>query len=233
MQFIPAKHFRQGGNLPLTRIVIHDMEYPEKPDAAEAVAQIFHTSDRVSSAHYCVDNNSIVRCVQDDDTAYHAPPNQHSIGIEHAGYARQTTGDWLDEYGTKMLRDQSAPLVRGLCDRYGIPKRWLTVEQIRAGWHGVTSHNNVSLAFHQSTHTDPGPNFPIDQYMEWVIGPPPIPGGDMPLDAADKQFITDTVYNITKGWTDQIIAALGESGNATPEQIADAVLDAEAERLKD
>lgn len=220
MQFIQAKHFRQGGNLPITRIVLHDMEMPEKPDTAEACARYFQTIDRPASAHYCVDNDSIVQCVLDTDTAYHAPPNQHSIGVEHAGYARQATGEWLDDYGVSMLRDVSAPLVRGLCEKYDVPKVWLTVDDLLAGKRGITSHNNVSLAFHQSTHTDPGPNFPITQYMQWVTQSQ---GDDMPLDPNDKQFITDTVFNITGGWTREIIKAIEEikNGGATADQILD------------
>lgn len=178
--FIQARWYRQGGNDPVTRVVLHDMEYPEKPDAAEAVAQMFATTDREASAHYCVDNNSVVGCVHETDIAFHAPPNTGSVGIEHAGYARQTTGDWLDAYGAAMLRDHSAPLVRDICSRHGIPLTWLSVDDLKANpkAKGITSHNNVSRAFGQSTHTDPGPNFPYDQYMAWVRQdptPPPAP----------------------------------------------------------
>lgn len=191
MNFVQAKHFRQGGNTPITRIVIHDAEYPEKLTAAEDIAKYLQRVERKASAHYCCDADSIVQCVRDEDGAYHAPPNQHSIGIELAGYAKQTTEDWLDDYGTRMLRDQAAPLVRGLAAKHDVPLRWLTVEQVVAGWHGITSHNNVSLAFHQSTHTDPGGNFPIDQFMAWVKQE-----DDMPLNQADKELIETIVYNI-------------------------------------
>lgn len=193
MKFVQAKHFRQGGNLPITRIVIHDMEFPEKITAAEDVAAYFQRerfdkNDKPikTSAHYCCDSDSIVQCVRDEDSAYHAPPNQHSIGIELAGYARQNNDEWLDSYGIGMLRDQAAPLVRGLAYKYDVPLYWLSVEQVRAGHRGITSHNNVSLAFGQSTHTDPGPSFPIHEFMGWVVGPPPVP---QPQPEEDMAFI--------------------------------------------
>ncbi len=186
--FVQARWYRQGGNEPVSRIVIHDAEYPEKLSAAEDIAKYFQRVERKASAHYCADADSVVQCVLEADGAYHAPPNAHSIGIELAGYAKQTTADWLDAYGTAMLRDHAAPLVAELCARHSIPIRWLTVEQVVAGWHGVTSHNNVSLAFHQSTHTDPGGNFPIDQFMAWVLDaadpqphPQPVEDNDVPL----------------------------------------------------
>ena len=30
---------------------------------------------------------------------------------------------------------------------------------------GITTHVVVTNAFHKSDHTDPGPNFPIDDYI--------------------------------------------------------------------
>lgn len=168
MKFIEARWHGQGGNDHPGRIVIHDAEYPEKITGAEDVAAYFQHVDRKASAHYVCDADSTVQCVKATDTAYHAPPNAHSIGIELVGYAKQTTVDWLDDFSVAMLRDQAAPLVRDIAATYGIPLVWLSVADLLAGKHGITSHNNVSLAFKQSTHTDPGGNFPIDQFMAWV-----------------------------------------------------------------
>lgn len=184
MKFIEARWHGSGGNDHPTRVVIHDAEYPEKLDAAVAVAHYFQHVDRKASAHYVCDDRETVQCVKGGDVAYHAPPNKNSIGIELVGYAKQTTADWLDAYGVAMLRDQAAPLVRDLCATLGIPRMWLSVADLKAGRSGITSHNNVSLAFGQSTHTDPGGNFPIDQFMAYVLE-----GDDMPLSDADLEKI--------------------------------------------
>jgi hypothetical protein len=150
-------------------IVLHDMEAPEKSTTAEAVANYFASTANKTSCHYCVDSDSIVQCVRENDIAYHAPPNHHSIGVEHAGYARQTRAQWLDAFGVKMLA-LSAGLVRDLCAKYDIPLVFLSVADLKAGKRGITTHANVSKAFGQSTHTDPGTNFPIDYYMDLLRG---------------------------------------------------------------
>jgi hypothetical protein len=37
-----------------------------------------------------------------------------------------------------------------------VPVRFLSAQQLLAGEHGITTHANVTQAFHQSTHWDPG-----------------------------------------------------------------------------
>ena len=187
MKFVKARWFHAGDNGTVNRIVLHDMEMPEKPDTAEACANYFAGTDKKASAHYCVDNNSAVQCVKESDIAFHAPPNTGSIGIEHAGYARQSTGEWLDEFGLAMLRDVSAPLVRDIAQRHNVPLRWLSVADLQAGKRGITSHNNVSKAFGKSTHTDPGPNFPVPEFMAWVTNTQEAPD----MDAQQNQMLID------------------------------------------
>lgn len=179
--FVQAKHYRDGGNLPVHRIVIHDMEFPERSTAAEDVAAYFKRGPVRASAHYCCDNNSIVQCVSEDDIAFHAPPNSHSIGVELAGYAKQSPAEWRDPFSSAMLH-RAAQLVAEVCTRHGVPPVWLTPADLKAGKRGITSHNNVSKAFGQSTHTDPGPAFPAGWFIDLVraaLGAPqPSPGGD-------------------------------------------------------
>lgn len=179
-------------------IVLHDMEAPEKGNTAESVAAYFAKGGpSPSSAHYCIDNDSIVQCVQDNVIAYHAPPaNPYAIGLEHAGYASQSTTDWLDDYGKAMLGN-SIRLSADLCRKYNIQPVFLTVDDLKAGrLNGITTHANISAAFHKSTHTDPGPQFPIGYYM-FCLGslltppqsapnpvPPPVAPAPAPTPAA-------------------------------------------------
>lgn len=167
--FVQARYFNVANNRKIDLVVIHDMEHPEEPDAAEKVARWF--SSKISpqaSAHYCVDNNSIVQCVLDKNIAWQAPgANSNGIGIEHAGYASQRAEQWADPYSTAEL-DLSARLTRQLCDNFSIPIAYVDVAGLRAGTRGITTHAAVSLAFKKSTHTDPGPNFPMAHYIELV-----------------------------------------------------------------
>lgn len=169
MQFIQAKYYKAVTTRTINGIVIHTMEAPEKGDTAEQIANYFHSGiTHPASAHYCIDNNSEVQCVKDMDVAYHAPGvNSSFLGFEHAGYARQTPADWQDPYSQDLLK-RSAGLAALKCIQYNIPVVWLSSADLIAGKRGFTSHVNVTNAFHKSTHTDPGPAFPVDQYLQYV-----------------------------------------------------------------
>ena len=120
------------------------------------------------SAHYCVDVNSIVQCVRDQDVAWHAPGANHDgIGIEHAGRAKQTGRDWNDAYSVGCW-SLSAGLVADLCRAYEIPVTWLYAADLKAGKRGITTHDAVSKAFKRGSHWDPGTGFPIERYLSLV-----------------------------------------------------------------
>jgi hypothetical protein len=174
--FVPAKWFTKGPrNCAITVLVIHDMEAPEGPKTAENVAAYFaDPKDKAgnpvkASAHFNVDCDSIVQSVREEDIAWHAPgANSNGIGIEHAGYARQTREEWLDEYSTATLK-LSAKLVAELCKKYEIPAVWLTVDELKANKPGICGHVDITNAFNGGKgHSDPGPNFPKDVYIQWV-----------------------------------------------------------------
>lgn len=152
-------------------VVIHDMEFYERSDTAEVIAHDFATRPATSkaSAHICVDSNSIVQCVRDRDIAYAAPGANHDgIQIELAGFGSQTREQWLDFYGIALLALGSDATAQ-YCIKYGLPVRKLTVAQVRDGvTKGICGHADVTAAFHKSTHTDPGPNFPWDYFVESV-----------------------------------------------------------------
>lgn len=147
-------------------IGIHTMEAPETSQTAENVARYFHTVD--ASAHWCVDNNSRVRSVEDRDTAWTLPPiNHRSKNIEFAGYARQTAADWKDDYSIAMLE------IGALCAaewviKYKIPIRRLTAAQIANGSKGFAGHVDVNKVYKRSSHWDPGPYFPWTYFLQRV-----------------------------------------------------------------
>ena len=73
MLLLPGAPFLSLSLFAIDVLVIHTMESPEKPDTAESVANWFSGSTAPqASAHYCIDGNSIVQCVHDDDVAWHA-----------------------------------------------------------------------------------------------------------------------------------------------------------------
>lgn len=151
-------------------IVIHDMEYPEKPDTAEVIAHDFATrgEDNKASAHICVDCNSIIRCVEDNDIAYAAPGcNSDGIQIELAGYGRQTREEWLDPYGIALLALASDATAQ-FCLKYGVPPVQLSNAELKGGKKGIVGHYQVSAVYKRSDHTDPGSHFPWDYFLASV-----------------------------------------------------------------
>ena len=149
-------------------VVMHTMEIAERKDAAEICARWFAAPASRVSAHYCVDANSVVQCVRESDIAWHARGgNTTSIGVELAGFARQTRKDWADAYSTAVLRRASS-LVADVCRRRGIPVRWLAAADLVAGRHGITGHADVSEAYGKSDHWDPGPGFPVERLLALV-----------------------------------------------------------------
>lgn len=165
--YVPARD--QWPGLTPIGLTIHDMEAPEKGSTAESVAQYFRNPQRTSSAHYCLDIDSIVQCVRDNHRAAHAKGvNSKHLGLEHAGYAGQTAAEWLDAYSWAMLQ-RSAKFAAAKCNQYGIPKIYLPASELRRGnFRGITTHNDVSMAIPGSGHWDPGPNFPMGRYIELV-----------------------------------------------------------------
>jgi hypothetical protein len=171
IKFVQARNYTKGRIAPIKWVVIHDMEAAESAKTAENVAAWFAgAAAPQASAHYCVDSDSIVQCVKETDTAWHAPgANAAGIGIELAGYAKQTAAEWADEFSEAMLRRASC-LVSDICKRHGIPKDFVSSAGLLAGTPGITTHAEVSKAWKKSGHTDPGPNFPLAHFLDLVRG---------------------------------------------------------------
>lgn len=184
MQHIQAAHYTKASRRPqdIRLEVLHTMEAPEKGTTAEAVARYFAGGSVKASAHYCIDNDSIVQCVYDKDIAYAAPGANHDgRQYEQAGYARQTGDEWRDNYSLSMLV-RTAKLVSVKCEESGNAKTWLSDREIAAGKRGICDHAAISRVYRKSTHTDCGPNFPKDMFIDLVRAAPmltqnPTPSG--------------------------------------------------------
>jgi hypothetical protein len=162
--------FRQSGNdnKPINRIVIHSTVSPCEPGGARNIAAYFRSSSAGGSAHYITDPEETVQSAWDSVVCWHAPPNSHSLGIEMCdmpGPVPSGTKEhiqnlmkswrWTKLNQRKMLH-RTARLTAQLCLAYNVPIQFLQPEGLRAGKRGITTHNNVSRAWHQSSHWDPG-----------------------------------------------------------------------------
>ncbi|MEU4513140.1 peptidoglycan-binding domain-containing protein [Nonomuraea wenchangensis] len=168
MQTITSPNKTSGRIAPIRVIVVHTMETGESSNVAENVAAYFARPSTNASAHLCVDNNSVVRCVADSDTAWAAPGcNSDGLQIELAGRAGQSKAQWADAY-SKDLLDLAAGQVARWCRTYNIPARRLTRAQLRAGQRGIVGHADVSAVYKRSDHWDPGDNFPWSSFLARV-----------------------------------------------------------------
>lgn len=214
--FVESPHVTRTGGRRIDLIVVHTMETDEKGDTAESCASWFRNPAAKCSAHYCVDANSIVQCVRDEDVAWHAPGANHDgIGIEHAGRARQTRREWNDAYSRAML-ERSAGLVAELCRRHELPVAWLYAADLRAGKRGITTHKAVSDAFRRSDHWDPGPGFPVERYLALVRAKLDRRGGEPPPLKAPPQ----TLRLGSEGWLVKRLQTLLRRHGVFPEPAA-------------
>jgi N-acetylmuramoyl-L-alanine amidase CwlA len=157
-------------------IVIHSTEGREGDGAtddnvAAGIAKPKPAGQR-TSFHDVVDGDSVTHCVPYLLTAWHAghTANLIGIGVELCGRADQTRDQWLDETSGRTL-GIAARLVGELCREFKIPVVYLDAPTLNASNpRGITMHRDVSNAWHESTHTDPGPHFPIVEFMDAVRG---------------------------------------------------------------
>jgi len=175
LRFVEAAGFTRGRpDGPPLWIVVHAMEAGESSARAESVAAYFANppGGRAVSAHYCVDDNSVVQCVRLADSAWtvgNRPGNNRGINWELAGVAAQSAAQWRDSYSDAMLR-RTVPYIQADAAEYSIPLRRCSVADLRAMRPGVTSHYDLGQAFGGTTHTDPGPNFPWAWFIALLNG---------------------------------------------------------------
>lgn len=164
----PAKYHGDADNKPIHRIVIHGTVSPCVEGGARDIAHYFRvTVVKPSSAHYVVDPGEVVQVVYDSVEAYHAPPNQHSVGVELCDPQSGSGARWGDDNHDRMLK-RAARLVARLCLAYGVPVRKIGPQALRAGEEGICGHADVTNAWGETTHTDPGEGFPWDRFMGMV-----------------------------------------------------------------
>lgn len=204
----PVSHSSGTGNLPIHRIVVHCTAGTDAGNAL-GTAAYFRSSAATGSAHAVTDPNKTVICATDDVVCWHAPPNPHSLGIEiECSLANNGQGHWsLPSHVTMM--HHAAKWTAEKCKLHGIPVHRLTVAELQKNPNalGICGHVDVTNAFHQSTHTDPGPYFPWAQFMGWVqdeynalgVPPTPIPTPAPSTDWLDMATQAEVTAAVTAG----------------------------------
>lgn len=195
ISFLQAFSFGPEFSLPAHIRVIHSTEGPMSRGNARALAgpNWFGGPKAGTSAHDIFDPSEGVKMVPDNRVAWHVGPGGNSFtrGSEHCAYTRYTREEWLSEAGQAML-DLSARYNAAAAKRDGVQPRWLSLTQLAHKESGFCTHNDIRLVFGGTTHSDPGPNFPYDWYMDRV------------------RFYYDGGDNAAEGDWEAIVAASGD-----------------------
>lgn len=144
-------------------VVLHDTEGGD----AHSNAVYFARETTRASTQLVVDDEGCYRCLPDLVIPWGAPgANTRGLHVEHCGFKSWTRAQWR-QHGP-MLR-LSAEHVAHWCWAYSIPVRYIGPRRLRFGFRGITTHAACSAAFPPNEgHSDPGPGFPLDAYLELV-----------------------------------------------------------------
>src|SRR5688572_14937774 len=171
----------------INSIIVHDTE-----GSYAGTLSWFKNPDANVSAHYVIRSSDghIAQMVDEKNIAWHiACFNTNSIGLEHEGYASKP-----EQWFTEAMYAESAKLAAYLADKYMIKKE-----------HGpIQGHGEAPDC---STHTDPGPGWKWDHYIDLVRtgGAAQFRGEDIYVEAPDA---------ITSGEVATVSVTIANTGTA-------------------
>lgn len=151
-------------------IVLHATDGHEGVRKDDDVAAMFAgLLPKPRSCTWVVDADSVTQCVPPTMTAWHCghTGNARFEGVEICGRAKQTREEWFDEISLRTLAN-AARLCADRCRHYGIAPVFVDSELLRDGHRGITTHAEIAKAWHETKHTDPGPHFPLKEFLRAV-----------------------------------------------------------------
>lgn len=148
-----------GGVRAITQmVVIHATD-----NTASAVAEAHYAEIRTdgTSAHFYSDETIVIQALDTDHIAFGCYPigNSRSVQFEICGLSNQLTDASLREV---------TPIVARVCLEYGLPIRKVSSSDLVAGVKGICGHADVTYAWNQGDHTDPGAAFPWSTFIGYV-----------------------------------------------------------------
>jgi hypothetical protein len=162
-----------GGVRSITQmVVIHATD-----NTASAAAEANYAGIRPDhiSAHFYSDETTVIQALDTDHIAYGCFPtgNSRSVQVEISGLSNQLTDASLRRV---------APVVARVCQEYGLPIRKVSSADLVGGAKGICGHLDVTYAWGEGDHTDPGTGFPWQTFIGYVqaaLNPPaPTAEGD-------------------------------------------------------
>ncbi|XVU22541.1 N-acetylmuramoyl-L-alanine amidase [Actinoplanes sp. CA-054009] len=158
----PPKSYKNRG-VTKKYIAIHNTSNNAPPANEASYAK--NRNDGVSS-HFYADANTVIQSLDTRYDANHAGSyegNARAIAFELVG-----TNSSTDAYWRKVI-DRVAPVIAAVCKQHSISPRDMTVAEMKAGaLTGIVTHDEMRRAWGGTTHTDPGPNFPMAYLIQQV-----------------------------------------------------------------
>lgn len=211
LPFVPPKSYSLGRPNGSPRlIVVHYTAGSEGPTSAEDGASYDQRRTDGTSAHYYIDQNSIVQCVYTGNRAHTALWNGNQVGIHYELCGTvQNRSQWLDAASLATIRRAATQIRRDMA-KYNVPAVKLTAQQVRDGYRGICGHAEVTAAWPEDggDHTDPGVEFPWDVLISAIQE-----GDDVAIPGAYDDYLPDTVMAVLTGETPRFgyVAATGPS----------------------
>jgi LysM repeat protein len=163
---------------PKLYVAIHNTSNDAPPRNEASYAK--RRPDRVSS-HFYADRTTVIQSLDTRYDAWHAGSrwgNTRAVSFELVGTNRSSESYW------KAVIDRVAPVIAAVCKAHGIPAVDLTVADAKAKKkRGFVTHDDMRRAWGGTTHTDPGPNFPMGYLVQRVnahLKPAPKPPAPKP-----------------------------------------------------
>lgn len=150
----------------IVQAFVHTVENPSDRDPVNVAK--WQDSSNTGSYHILVGGDGkTVRSNDDDYIPWAAGWTANRIGLHLSccGYSADSREKWLAR--DAQLRAVSR-ILADWCIRYNIEPVKLDPNQVRALKRGIAGHGDAAVAWRETDHTDPGPNFPWDVVIGYV-----------------------------------------------------------------
>jgi hypothetical protein len=163
--WIPATHYRSNrSRMKWGRVIFLGTHTAEGGSTARALGLYFQKTTRDVSSHCGIGQaGDYAEYVRYSHTAFTMPPvNDDTDNCELMGFAAWSRTTWLSH---KPMLDKFSHWLAWRSEVRKIPLHVLSASEAKAGQPGILMHRTATLAWGQSDHTDPGPNFPWDYVL--------------------------------------------------------------------
>jgi hypothetical protein len=144
--------------------VLHSTEGTNRPGSALDLAQDFRPRAKPGqgrSYHFVLDDWETVQLVPEAFEAWAAGETANRCGIHVALVGRSAREDWP----ARPAWNRAAELCAGICARHGLGLAFVEAASFPAQC-GLTSHNQCRIAWHETTHIDPGGV--AEEHWDWA-----------------------------------------------------------------